>query len=47
MPTKTAQVWAQLGGPADFEAQRFDDLAQLDAGGWTVTKGEPLFPRPA
>jgi methionyl-tRNA synthetase len=47
MPTKTAQVWAQLGGPADFEAQRYDALPSLDAGGWTVTKGDPLFPRPA
>jgi methionyl-tRNA synthetase len=47
MPSKTQQVWAQLGAPGKVADQRFDALATLDAGGWTVRKGEPLFPRPA
>jgi len=47
MPTKTQQVWAQLGAPGHVADQRFDALAALDVGGWRVQKGEPLFPRPA
>lgn len=47
MPTKVEQVWQQLGGPGAVAEQRFEGLDALDVGGWTVTKGEPLFPRPA
>ena len=47
MPNKTQQVWAQLGAPGDVSAQRFDALGALDVSGWTVQKGEPLFPRPS
>jgi methionyl-tRNA synthetase len=47
MPTKTQQVWAQLGGSGSVSAQRFDTLSALDVTSWKVTKGEPLFPRPA
>jgi len=47
MPTKVEQVWQQLGGPGAVADQRFAGLDALDVGGWTVTKGEPLFPRPA
>lgn len=46
MPQKTEKVWAQLGGPGRVSAQRFDALTSLDVTGWTVSKGEPLFPRP-
>ena len=47
MPTKAQEVWAQLGGPGMVLAQRIDQLALIDATGWTVTKGEPLFPKGA
>ncbi len=46
MPNKVEQVWQQLGGPGTVAAQRFESLDALDVGGWKVTKGEPLFPRP-
>jgi methionyl-tRNA synthetase len=46
MPTKTQQVWAQLGGQGAVAEQRFTALAALDVTGWRVTKGDPLFPRP-
>ena len=47
VPGKAADVWQQLGAPGRIEDQRFDKLMQLDASGWRVNKGEPLFPRPA
>ncbi|MEQ1692210.1 MAG: class I tRNA ligase family protein, partial [Gemmatimonas sp.] len=47
MPGKTQSLWEQLGGVGAVHAQRFDDLARLDAAGWTVRKGDGLFPRPA
>ncbi len=46
MPTKTQQLWSQLGAPGAVAAQRMAGLSTLDVTGWTVTKGEPLFPRP-
>lgn len=46
MPTKAQQVWSQLGAPGAVADQRLDGLATLDVTGWTVTKGDPLFPRP-
>ena len=45
MPVKAAELWRQVGGPGDLGAQRFADLMSLDATGWRVTKGEPLFPK--
>ena len=45
VPAKTEELWRQLGGPGRVSDQRFDALAGLDAAGWTVRKGAPLFPR--
>jgi methionyl-tRNA synthetase len=45
MPVKAAQLWSLLGAPGPLEEQRFLKLESLDATGWTVRKGEPLFPR--
>jgi methionyl-tRNA synthetase len=47
IPGKAQALWEQLGAPGRIEDQRFDTLIQLDAAGWKVRKGEPLFPRPA
>ena len=47
LPGKAQALWEQLGGPGRVEDQRFGDLPALDAAGWRVHKGEPLFPRPA
>ncbi len=47
MPAKAQELWAQLGAPGDVSSQRIDALMSLDAGGWRVAKGAPLFPRPA
>ncbi|HET7189379.1 MAG TPA: methionine--tRNA ligase, partial [Gemmatimonadaceae bacterium] len=44
MPDKAAALWTQLGAPGTVDDQRFSNLAQLDATGWRVKKGEPLFP---
>lgn len=45
MPGKAAALWTQLGGPGRVDEQRFEALARLDATGWRVSKGEPLFPK--
>jgi methionyl-tRNA synthetase len=45
MPAKAAELWTQLGAPGVVADQRFDDLARLDATGWRVSKGAPLFPK--
>jgi len=47
MPDKAAELWTQLGAPGTVGDQRFASLAQLDATGWRVKKGEPLFPKEA
>jgi len=47
VPGKAQELWSQLGAPGRIEDQRFDALMRLDATGWTVRKGEPLFPKPA
>ena len=47
VPGKAQQLWSQLGAPGRIEDQRFDALMQLDATGWKVRKGEPLFPKAA
>ena len=46
VPLKAQTVWEQLGAPGRIEDQRFDALAKLDATGWRVRKGDPLFPKP-
>ena len=46
MPEKAEALWTQLGGPGSVHAQRFHSLAELDAAGWHVAKGDGLFPRP-
>jgi len=47
VPLKTEELWRQLGAPGRVSDQRFDALAGLDAAGWRVHKGPPLFPRDA
>jgi methionyl-tRNA synthetase len=47
MPSKAQALWEQLGAPGTVLEQRFDRLMELDAAGWTVRKGEGLFPRDA
>lgn len=47
MPIKSTELWSQLGAPGRIEDQRFRTLMQLDATGWRVRKGDPLFPKPA
>lgn len=46
MPTKAQAAWRQIGGSGEVADQRVTLLGGLDTGGWTVAKGEPLFPRP-
>jgi methionyl-tRNA synthetase len=46
IPNKAQELWMQLGGPGRVEEQRFAGVERLDATGWRVNKGEPLFPRP-
>jgi methionyl-tRNA synthetase len=46
MPTKSQELWAQLGGPGSVHAQRFADVDALDVFGWRVAKGASLFPKP-
>ena len=45
MPNKAQELWTQLGAPGVVADQRFDGLAELDATGWRVRKGESLFPK--
>jgi methionyl-tRNA synthetase len=45
MPVKSAELWQQVGGPGELGAQRHADLMALDATGWRVTRGQPLFPK--
>jgi hypothetical protein len=45
MPTKTAELWKQLGAPGDIGDARFSGLERLDPAGWRVTKGDALFPK--
>lgn len=46
MPTKAQGLWAALGGPGSVSTVSFADADRLDCAGWTVTKGDGLFPRP-
>jgi len=45
MPGKAEELWAQLGAPGRAADVRLDAAASLDATGWRVTKGAPLFPK--
>ncbi len=46
IPAKAQEMWESLGAPGRIEDQRFDALMSLDATGWRVRKGDPLFPKP-
>jgi methionyl-tRNA synthetase len=46
VPNKSQELWERLGAPGRIEDQRFDTLAKLDATGWRVRKGDPMFPKP-
>lgn len=45
MPAKAQALWEQLGAPGTVISQRADRLQAIDASGWNVTKGAPLFPK--
>jgi methionyl-tRNA synthetase len=45
VPQKAQVLWTQLGAPGTVHDQRFDRIEKLDAKGWKVVKGEPLFPK--
>ena len=45
MPTKSTELWHQLGAPGVLAHQRFANVATLDVSGWQVTKGSGLFPK--
>jgi methionyl-tRNA synthetase len=46
VPVKAQALWQQLGAPGELQTQRFDQLLELEATGWRVSKGDPLFPKP-
>ena len=46
MPSKSQELWEQLGGRGNVGDQRFADVASLDVTGWRVAKGASLFPKP-
>ncbi len=45
MPDKAEELWRQLGAPGRVADQRFQGLASIDATGWKVARGAPLFPK--
>ncbi|MDQ3080821.1 MAG: methionine--tRNA ligase [Gemmatimonadota bacterium] len=45
MPSKAEDLWDALGAPGSVFEQRFAGLSALDPAGWSVTKGESLFPK--
>jgi methionyl-tRNA synthetase len=45
MPSKCRDLWTMLGAPGSVEEMRLDQLEGLDASGWKVRKGAPLFPK--
>jgi len=45
MPVKTEELWRQLGAQGTPGEQRFATIGALDPTGWTVERGQPLFPR--
>ncbi len=46
MPEKAEALWRAIGGPGTAAATRFVAVDAIDCAGWTVSKGEGLFPRP-
>lgn len=46
MPTKAQALWEQVGGTGAVADQRFANVPSINPAGWTVHKGEGLFPRP-
>lgn len=46
MPAKAQEAWHAIGGRESLETVTISRLRSLDTAGWTVTKGEGLFPRP-
>jgi methionyl-tRNA synthetase len=46
MPERSEALWQVLGAPGSSRTMPFPSLAALDAAGWHVRKGAPLFPRP-
>ena len=45
MPGKADALWTQIGGPGRVADQRLVGLLALDPAGWTVRKGDSLFPK--
>jgi methionyl-tRNA synthetase len=45
MPSRAQELWERLGAPGRVVDHTFDNVGQLDPAGWTVKKGEPLFPK--
>ncbi|MBC7841816.1 MAG: methionine--tRNA ligase [Gemmatimonadaceae bacterium] len=45
MPSKAQALWEALGAPGTVHTRPWPTLAAVDAAGWRVTKGAPLFPR--
>ena len=46
MPGKAEALWRMLGGPGTAAGTTLAAADALDCSGWTVSKGEGLFPRP-
>ena len=45
MPDKAEELWRQLGAPGRVADERFEGLPSIDATGWKVARGAPLFPK--
>ena len=45
MPARCEALWVQLGAPGRAADQTFATLERLDVTGWTVAKGDALFPK--
>ena len=45
MPSKAEELWRQLGGTGEAGGQRFETVGAMDPVGWTVARGQPLFPK--
>lgn len=46
MPERSQILWESLGGASQVSEVVMAEVPTLDVGGWRVTKGAPLFPRP-
>jgi len=46
IPKKAQEIWRAIGGSGSVHDQRLAELPTLDPSGWSVTKTEPIFPRP-